>query len=198
MKIVWRSGCFLLVLSCGTAHADFGDTAPFFEEGAHATGKLALSRVSSGKVNSTAILAAHNKWRAEVGVPGLVYSKSLASSAQAWAESLKNTNRCKMKHSGSEVGENLFWQSAVSWSDGTVELQRVDPRDVVDAWGSEKRHYSHAENACDPSTVCGHYTQLVWKQTTAVGCGMAICGSQDQIWVCQYAPAGNWVGQRPY
>ncbi|MDO9190699.1 MAG: CAP domain-containing protein [Sulfurimicrobium sp.] len=46
--------------------------------------------------------------------------------------------------------------------------------------------------------MCGHYTQLVWKKTTAVGCGMAVCGSRDQIWVCQYSPAGNWAGQKPY
>jgi hypothetical protein len=28
---------------------------------------------------------------------------------------------------------------------------------------------------------------------------MAVCGdSQEQVWVCQYQPAGNVVGRKPY
>jgi len=47
--------------------------------------------------------------------------------------------------------------------------------------------------------MCGHYTQVVWRSTTTVGCAMAVCkDSQEQIWVCQYQKPGNWVGQKPY
>ena len=47
--------------------------------------------------------------------------------------------------------------------------------------------------------MCGHYTQMVWQTSTKVGCAMAVCeDSQEQVWVCQYQPAGNWVGKKPY
>lgn len=160
---------------------------------------MAAARDSGGSnVDEARMVEAHNKWRAEVGVPGIGYSKKLASSAQAWADQLKNTHDCNMKHSAGAAGENIFWQSAVIWSDGRRELRHVAPKEVVDSWGNEKKHYNHANNDCAPSEACGHYTQVVWKNTTSVGCGMAVCGNQNQIWVCQYSPAGNQAGQKPY
>ena len=46
---------------------------------------------------------------------------------------------------------------------------------------------------------CRGYTQLVWSDTTEVGCGSAICqDSKAQVWVCQYLPQGNIIGTRPY
>jgi len=56
--------------------------------------------------------------------------------------------------------------------------------------------------------VCGHYTQVVWAETTSVGCGYAICNGRDLVpsWtgdnagylVCQYSPPGNFVNRAPY
>ncbi len=152
-------------------------------------------------IDRAAILAAHNKWRAEVGVAPLSYSMELEASAQAWANNLKRTNHCQMRHSkpGGKYGENLYWASATIWSDGRRELQRIAPEFPVDSWGEEKADYDHATNKCIPGKVCGHYTQVVWKGTQKVGCAYAVCeDSKEQIWVCQYQPAGNWVGEKPY
>jgi len=152
-------------------------------------------------IDRAAMLAAHNRWRAQVGVGELTYSPSLEVSAQAWADQLKQTNQCRMQHSKTEgrYGENLYWSSALRWSDGRREQAQVPPAKVVDSWGSEKRDYSYEKNSCKPGKVCGHYTQVVWKTSTEVGCAMAVCAdSQDQVWVCQYQPAGNWVGRKPY
>jgi len=149
-----------------------------------------------------AFVSSHNKWRAEVGVAEkLTYSPTLATSAQNWANHLKLTNRCEMRHSKpkGKYGENLFWGSALTWSDGSKELQKVTPEQVVDAWGSEKVDYDYAKNSCTPGKMCGHYTQMVWRSTSQVGCAMAVCqDTKQQIWVCQYQPAGNWVGKKPY
>ena len=149
-----------------------------------------------------AIVTAHNKWRAKVGVKEkLRYSPELAVTAQAWADSLKQTNHCQMRHSKPDglYGENLYWGSAVQWSDGRKELQQVTPAQVVDSWGSEQADYGYANNSCAPGKMCGHYTQVVWRATTTVGCGVAVCeDTQQQVWVCQYQPAGNWVGEKPY
>jgi len=52
---------------------------------------------------------------------------------------------------------------------------------------------------------CGHCTQIIWKATTGVGCAHVSCTTSSPfgsgIWdysVCDYTPAGNYVGQRPY
>jgi len=142
------------------------------------------------------MLAAHNAWRSKVGVPGLRYSEALAQSSQAWAEHLKVQHACRMQHSGaSMVGENLYWAGA--WSNGPA--QAIQARHVVDAWGAEVADYDHQNNHCAPGKACGHYTQVVWKTTTHVGCGMALCEKpRDQVWVCQYSPAGNMIGEWPY
>lgn len=151
--------------------------------------------------DSNDMLSAHNRWRSAVGVPPLLYSYALAGDAQHWANHLQQSLQCKMRHSqpDGQYGENLYWGSAISWSDGRRELQNVSPAKVVDAWASERVNYNHESNTCLSGKVCGHYTQLVWKNTTEVGCAVAICSdTQEQIWVCRYLPAGNWIGESPY
>ena len=152
-------------------------------------------------VDSDEIVAAHNRWRVQVGVAKLSYSTDLAVSAQAWADTLKKTNACHMRHSKPEgkYGENIFWASAIAWTDGRRELQKVSSAHPVDSWGSEKLDYDYATNNCKPGKMCGHYTQMVWNSTRKVGCAVAVCeDSQEQVWVCQYQPAGNRVGVKPY
>ncbi len=167
-----------------------------------AVAALSAFSANAGEIDSTAVITAHNKWRAEVGVTDkLRYSPALAATAQAWADHLKQTNHCQMRHSKPDglYGENLFWGSAMSWSDGRKELQKVSSKQVVDSWGSERADYDYASNYCASGKMCGHYTQMVWRSTTTVGCGMAVCeDTQEQVWACQYLPAGNWIGSKPY
>jgi hypothetical protein len=73
---------------------------------------------------------------------------------------------------------------------------------VVDAWVSEQSDYDYAADSC--RGTCGHYTQVVWRETTGVGCAAQTCTSGSplgsggwQLWVCDYTPPGN-SGGRPY
>jgi pathogenesis-related protein 1 len=163
---------------------------------------LFISTAHADEIDAAAIVATHNKWRTDAGVTEpLSYSTRLAKSAQVWANHLKRSNHCQMQHSNTkgQYGENLFWASARMWSDGRKELQKVSPAEVIDSWGSEKADYNPARNECRAGAVCGHYTQMVWRETTEVGCGMATCrASHEQVWVCHYQPAGNFSGERPY
>ncbi|MEP1095565.1 MAG: pathogenesis-related family 1 protein [Cyclobacteriaceae bacterium] len=142
---------------------------------------------SQEEINETAqeFLEAHNKYRTEVGIDGLVWSDELATSAAEWAEELESN--CTFQHSDGNYGENL-WK-------GTSNAFSIT--DVVDSWGGEKQHYNYESNSCVDGEVCGHYTQIVWSATTEVGCGTATCDGYD-IWVCQYSSQGNIVGQKPY
>lgn len=148
-----------------------------------------------------ALVDAHDRWRAEVGVPGVGWSATLGSAAQDWADRLA-AEGCAMRHAPrarlGDTGENLYWAGPVRWSDGRTEVQPVTPEQVVDSWGGEIRDYDAATNRCAPGKVCGHYTQVVWRDSREIGCAMAQCEDKGQVWVCRYRPAGNVVGRRPY
>lgn len=89
-----------------------------------------------------------------------------------------------------QVGGNIYWASPVTWSDGRREVQAINAADVVSAWADEAQDYHYASNTyCKAGKQCGHYTQVVWRDTKQVGCGMSLCPNQAQIWVCNYDPA---------
>jgi pathogenesis-related protein 1 len=143
----------------------------------------------------------HNIWRAQVGVPNLKWSSALADFAQAWADNLKKSNSCGLTHrdgtnrllNGQTTGENIFGGTGLSTG------FRYSAKDVADAWASEIKDYTASTGVCKSGAVCGHYTQIVWKTTTEVGCGRASCGgSGNEVWVCNYLPAGNFIGQKPF
>jgi len=126
------------------------------------------------------MLDAHNAIRSRVGLPPLVWSDQLAKVAQDWANHLIATDRPNNRY-----GENIY---AISGGHAT-------PAEVVDLWAKEARGYDIRSNAC--SGVCGHYTQIVWAKTRAVGCAVAR-NPQREVWVCNYDPPGNVIGFRPY
>ncbi len=146
------------------------------------------------------LIAAHNRWRSEVGVEPLAWSDPLAASAQDWAEHIRETRSCRIDASAhsqrADIGENLAYYSPIRSSDGSTREQPINASRVTNDWGREKRSYDAASNSC--SGVCGHYTQVVWRATKQVGCGRAVCSDRSQVWVCQYSPPGNYVGQKPY
>ncbi|MEY4767473.1 MAG: hypothetical protein RL637_112 [Pseudomonadota bacterium] len=145
------------------------------------------------------ILNAHHRWRQSVQVPNLIWSNTLATSAQVWADQLKTSGNCQMQHGQNlTVGENLFWASAIAYSDGNSKIQSITGTTVTDSWGNEKADYHPDNGNCTLGTICGHYTQVVWKNTQEIGCGKAICADNSQVWVCHYHPAGNIKGQKPY
>ena len=131
------------------------------------------------------ITAAHNRARAELGVPALTWSSELAAVAEDWARRLA-ADDCGLQHrSDGRYGENLY----------AVYGTSARPQEVVDSWVSEVADYNYKKNRC--KGVCGHYTQVVWRRSERLGCASARC-SQGEVWVCNYDPPGNFVGERPY
>ena len=68
---------------------------------------------------------------------------------------------------------------------------------MVQSWVDEKITYDGQPITNDNFMQFGHYTQMVWKSTAEVGCGMASDTGKD-ILVCQYTPSGNQGGQSAY
>jgi pathogenesis-related protein 1 len=154
-------------------------------------------------------IAETNAWRAEVGAPPLAWDDTIAKVAQSWADNLERQG-CDMVHSTSEwqkaaykaaggpeesLGENIAWACC----DDPPKQGGIQ---VVDMWASEKKSYAYGATGdeCtshDGGTV-GHYTQLVWAESNKMGCGMASCGNKGTVWVCNFYPAGNWMGEAPF
>ncbi len=138
------------------------------------------------------LVSLHNKARAEVGIGPVTWSKTLAIHAQEWANHLASTN-CRLQHrptSGKykrEHGENLFMGTAGHFG----------VADAVTSWENEKKHYHGQTLAPSNWYASGHYTQMVWKSTTQIGCAKVECKG-NMIVVCNYDPAGNIMGQKPY
>ncbi|CAA6668225.1 unnamed protein product [Spirodela intermedia] len=70
--------------------------------------------------------------------------------------------------------------------------------DAVQSWVNEEQYYDYDSNSCQEGKVCGHYTQVVWRNTERVGCGRVRCDSGAYFIVCSYDPRGNWEGEWPY
>jgi hypothetical protein len=157
------------------------------------TGTSSGPSTSSGGPNAgNEMLDAHNAVRQNASptpsptLEDMVWDDALEASAQAWAD------RCVFEHGGGMgAGENLYANTAM-----------VPASNVVNSWAGEAQYYDHGSNSC--SDVCGHYTQIVWRDSTRVGCGVADCPNLDalggpaQFWVCHYQSPGNFSGESPY
>lgn len=135
----------------------------------------------------------HNAARRAVGVPDMLVDAELTREAQAYADRLAASGR--FEHSPQDErpdqGENLWRGTAGAYSFESM----------VRPWVDERRMYRHNVFP-DVSTTgrwqdVGHYTQIVWRDTTRFGCGFA-SGRGFDVLVCRYSPQGNVRGQYAY
>lgn len=143
------------------------------------------SKLSADEVKT--LLTLHNQARAAVGTPPLTWSSDAAVHVQSWVDQLAATS-CNLQHrQPNQYGENLFMGSG-----------GYGVADASKAWENEKFAYNGAPISMSNFSGIGHYTQMVWSTTTKVGCGKASCNNGMLIIGCNYDPAGNMVGQKPY
>ncbi|KAK3126304.1 hypothetical protein QOZ80_7AG0554610 [Eleusine coracana subsp. coracana] len=129
----------------------------------------------------------HNTARADVGVGPVTWDNTVAAYAQSYAA--QRQGDCSLVHSGGPYGENLFGGSGSGWS----------AADAVGLWVAEKQYYNYGSNSCAQGKVCGHYTQVVWRNSTTIGCARVICNNNGGTFIiCSYNPRGNIIGQSPY
>ncbi|CCK68636.1 CAP domain-containing protein KNAG_0B01940 [Huiozyma naganishii CBS 8797] len=129
---------------------------------------------------ASSILAEHNNKRAlHKDTGSLSWSSELASYAQNYADGYDCSGN--LQHSGGPYGENL----ALGYNSGSA---------AVDAWYGEISGYDWSNPGFSGNT--GHFTQVVWKSTNEVGCGVKQCGnSWGNYVICSYKSAGNMGGE---
>ncbi|MEA3041925.1 MAG: hypothetical protein QOC65_1414 [Sphingomonadales bacterium] len=136
------------------------------------------------------IVALHNRERAAVGAPPLVWDAGLASAAASYGPAL--AARGRLGHSPAESrpgqGENLWMGTAGAFS---IE-------EMVGSWAAEKSVFvpGRVPNVSRSGHFgdVGHYTQMIWRATMRVGCAVHR-GRANDFLICRYAPAGNVVGE---
>jgi hypothetical protein len=126
---------------------------------------------------TSAILNSTNTFRREYNATPVTWNDTLADFATSY---LNDRSNCVFAHSGGPYGENI----AMGYPNVTAS---------VDAWGDEVGKYDFNDPGFSEAT--GHFTQLVWQNTTTAGCGARLCGESGWYLVCEYWPRGNVIGE---
>jgi len=137
----------------------------------------------------------HNYVRKEFKIPDLEWSHDIAAYAQEWAEYLAKKKKCKLLHreelenNPKNYGENLYWISSA---------ENFEPVRASLNWYKEKPVFEKNNFQFNHQLNMGHYTQMIWKNTTHIGAGYAQCPSGAIIVVANYNPPGNFIGSNPF
>lgn len=183
--------CCLVFTACGSASSSV-------DAGEDAGAAVVVDAGPSLTAFEEAVLTAHDGVRANAmpvpspALPAVHWSSRAQALAEDWAA------RCDFQHRDpNSLGENL--------SAGTQDPSATS---VVNDWASERTDYTYATNTCRVGQACGHYTQIVWRSSVGVGCAKQRCTTGSPfgnfnggVWfffVCNYDPAGNFIGQKPY
>jgi len=138
------------------------------------------------------MLDRQNAARAAAGVAPLVWSDGLAADALAYAQVLARTGRfahAAQPQGPGRQGENLWTGTRAAYS----------YEEMVGHWVAERRDFVNGVTPAFSRTGrwedVAHYTQIVWRGSSAVGCALASNRTDDYL-VCRYSPPGNVVGER--
>ena len=150
------------------------------------------------------VLDVHNQERDAVGVQPLTWSNSLANDAQTWAQQIATTgnfDHLDTEHTGDTCTGPCYGENIAGFN---PSLGPSAPGEGVSLWTAEKSGYNSQTNTCtpvSPSVTCGHYTQMIWRNTSEVGCATAPPGAGGlhySVLLCRYNPPGNMAGQTPF
>ncbi|XP_075232136.1 venom allergen 5.01-like isoform X2 [Lycorma delicatula] len=162
---------------------------------------LARSCIAQGR-GSTACrkLNASNQMQPQAAnLRAMSWDNKLAARAQAWADNceFRHDSRNSRHDSRFSVGQNLAITSS-TYDDGG----QPDFKHAIKLWFGEHKLYHFSPIGMSNSHGTGHYTQMIWADTFRVGCGFSYYTKGDgwfhKLYVCNYGPSGNFMGQLPY
>jgi uncharacterized protein YkwD len=152
---------------------------------------------------STVMTNYHNIHRSNHSVSDVTWDSGLAASALVLA------NRCKFEHD-MDINGGGYGQNIAAWASSEIgegEGNKYGAVSVTDQWyNSEMENWSFYGQANPPEgmniDLYGHFTQVVWKGTSKIGCATAYCpsgqmydGMNAYFTVCNYDGPGNYGGE---
>lgn len=143
------------------------------------------------------IVDEHNLYRTEklpvtsANMQRLTWSEDLAQKAENWALA------CTFEHMTDGYGQNLYMDTNTG-----AEIDASIINQFMHGWGLRelnqyRSHLGHDQDGDIGRGIYNHYSQMVWSSTHQVGCAYAYCSGM-RIVVCNYYPAGNYVGRGWY
>ena len=150
----------------------------------------ATAQIPQPQQETNVWVSEHNRIRSNVGQKPVAWNQTIADGA------LKHAQICKFEHSQQSsrklndiiLGENLAFGSP---------FDKYTDKRMMGIWESEKQYYTHPQfPGHGNGGETGHYTQIVNKNVTEIGCGCANCNN-SKMCVCRYNPIqlGN---ENPY
>lgn len=141
----------------------------------------------------TDMLAAHNAARRQVGLGPMAWSPGLAADAKRYARRMSRSRlfaHSRQRPGARPQGENLWMGTHDAYSFAEMAGSWVEERQLYDG-GSISQAMSDGT-----FEAIGHYTQIIWRNTSMVGCAV-VSNPDDDYLVCRYLPAGNVMGASP-
>ncbi|KAJ5554211.1 hypothetical protein N7513_004170 [Penicillium frequentans] len=160
------------------------------------TSSTSSATASATNAYQQAVLYNHNIHRSNHSVSSLKWSADLESSAQTLAA------RCTYEHDtsidGGGYGQNIGY--GVEASEVGVMITNLMYNDEIEFFPTP---YGESDPSMSDFDKWGHFSQIVWKATTHVGCATVVCdplGNVDSsealpFTVCNYSPVGNVGGE---
>ncbi|XP_028175734.1 venom allergen 5 2-like [Ostrinia furnacalis] len=137
---------------------------------------------------------------AAANMNALVWDEELAEKAARWAENglfAHNPDRTVPSKRWEQIGENVFYSTIYSPVGSVVP----NLAEAMNGWFSEFMNYNFEPYSLEIAQAVGHYTQMVWAESTKIGCGISQKrenGFVTTLFVCDYGPTGNFIGETPY
>ncbi|KAI1608264.1 hypothetical protein EDD37DRAFT_698155 [Exophiala viscosa] len=148
----------------------------------------------TGDDYETGILFAHNVHRANHSASDLTWNDDMATYAAETAAT------CNYQHNLTAGGGNYGQNIGAGYTSTHVPIMIGN-----DMYNAEMPNYPTPYGEDNPDTSdfsnWGHFSQIVWKATTGVGCATQYCDTLEgatftnYFTVCNYYPAGNVGGE---
>jgi hypothetical protein len=184
-RVAAALAAILILAACNSSRPPWADGRMVTEERPGGGDGHDLTRLEAR------LLAIHNRERASTGARPLDWDPALARASASYAPALERLGKLAHSPAGSRrgQGENLWM--------GTRDAYELE--EMAGSWAAEKSlfrpgFFPQVSRSGKWSDVA-HYTQMIWKGTTRVGCAVRK-GRKWDFLVCRYSPQGNVVGQR--
>ncbi|KAJ5421135.1 hypothetical protein N7465_003654 [Penicillium sp. CMV-2018d] len=164
-----------------------------------ATSTTAAATAAPSAANSyqESILHYHNLHRSAHSASGLTWNDDLAGAANTLAQRCSYGHDTSIPSASGDYGQNIAYG---------YEADLVGEKVISEMmYTDEAPYFASLYGQADPDMTnfdkWGHFTQIVWKATTHVGCATVSCsdlknvGGAAPYTVCNYGSPGNYAGE---
>ncbi|XP_064624489.1 proprotein convertase subtilisin/kexin type 5-like [Lineus longissimus] len=116
------------------------------------------------------------------------WDDNLEAHAQQWAD------ECIPEHAHAEKRRfPVYGEEGESLSGGELMAIKNGFERAFITWFEEEDHSEFIANLCKGLPACGHYKQIIWGNSTRIGCGFNRCPGKAPTIFCRFAPGANGV-----